>query len=602
MNETEIKTRLGLILQGVLGLALKSVGLPWDMDHQYEPTCEKPDFLIPDAKKPKFMIEVHQTEARNSFQMKVLRAFTAVTEAKAHYGDDLVCVNVLFGDPDRELPANNVKAMCGIFDTNTVPRKDSTRAKDVASIEAMALQYAQDDSITTEAASELVGKKHMAGVSAIAELMSRILDGAKPNRDLFDLWAMERKRVLDLDTPPLPGNSTYYKRMLLRALFLCDADFHELQQEMDPNACSVGTVKQLVASGIAELVEELDGDHYLLDERFIDFLRDPESPRLRLLCKEVLDAVPAMHFFFEDIRKADRRRLMAESFLTAYANGRKDFEQLFRKSFQDGSTRDVEHARCWVADLIPLSLGMSHNAFNGLMFRHPDYTATLGNPFNNIAIRSARLGSNPEILIMYQDVALSVFFAAGVPVLSANDLADRLLAFRLGAAIKLQKLDPLFLVASSISGRMGLGIEKATVHSAVSDLAKAKGAGQFKLYTVGDPERGRALLFNAVATHEGNGDHKSKEWGARRLASLYRIPGGKVQKSEYQEAIFVLDGEWGDKDVERLYRCGWTNICRLGDLDKTLGKIFGLPKAGKVIGPVHVRLPDEDLPMAAEDE
>src|SRR5262249_12301757 len=122
MNDTEIKTRHGKILEGVLAAALKEAGFRYTQDYQYDDTCEVPDFLIPDEKHPDIIIEVHQTDARNSFQMKTLRAFTAVTEAKAEYGNDLVSINVLFGDPDRELPKSNVRAMCGIFDANIVPR------------------------------------------------------------------------------------------------------------------------------------------------------------------------------------------------------------------------------------------------------------------------------------------------------------------------------------------------------------------------------------------------------------------------------------------------------------------------------------------------
>jgi hypothetical protein len=44
---------------------------------------EVPDFLIPDAKNPQFVLEVHRTEAWNHFQMKTLRSVTAVAEAKA---------------------------------------------------------------------------------------------------------------------------------------------------------------------------------------------------------------------------------------------------------------------------------------------------------------------------------------------------------------------------------------------------------------------------------------------------------------------------------------------------------------------------------------
>src|SRR4051794_40871919 len=124
MDETTIKTNLGLILQLVLANVIEVAGYSAICDYQYEPTCERPDFLIPNEKKPRYMVEVHQTEARDSFRMKTLRAFTAVTESKAFYGDKLIAVNVLFGDPAKELPARNVRALCGIFDVNLFPRLD----------------------------------------------------------------------------------------------------------------------------------------------------------------------------------------------------------------------------------------------------------------------------------------------------------------------------------------------------------------------------------------------------------------------------------------------------------------------------------------------
>ena len=77
MNTTEIKTRHGLILEEIVAEALRLVGYSYDRD-AYDPTCEKPDFLITNKTSPKFMIEVHQTDARDSFRIKILRAFTAV--------------------------------------------------------------------------------------------------------------------------------------------------------------------------------------------------------------------------------------------------------------------------------------------------------------------------------------------------------------------------------------------------------------------------------------------------------------------------------------------------------------------------------------------
>ena len=47
MDETEIKTRQGLILEGILAAALAKAGYKFDQDVQYDEGCETPDFLIP---------------------------------------------------------------------------------------------------------------------------------------------------------------------------------------------------------------------------------------------------------------------------------------------------------------------------------------------------------------------------------------------------------------------------------------------------------------------------------------------------------------------------------------------------------------------------
>jgi hypothetical protein len=105
-------------------------------------------------------------------------------------------------------------------------------------------------------------------------------------------------------------------------------------------------------------------------------------------------------------------------------------------------------------------------------------------------------------------------------------------------------------------------------------LADDSPAGQFAVPSVGNDRK--RILLNAVAVHDNNGDHKSKEWGARRLATLYRFENGKFSPSGYDDGLFILDGEWEKKDVARLYRCGWNHICRLGGLEGVLKKIFGV--------------------------
>ena len=73
---------------------------------------------------------------------------------------------------------------------------------------------------------------------------------------------------------------------------------------------------------------------------------------------------------------------------------------------------------------------------------------------------------------------------------------------------------------------------------------------------------------------EGNPRDKAKEWGARRLATLYRIIDGGGVSSGYGYAIFVLDGIWEQSDVTRLYRSGWDYVIRMGDLESVLRGIF----------------------------
>lgn len=611
LDETEIKTRLGLILEDVVEEALERATYNFAKDYQYDETCEVPDFLIPNEKKPRYMIELHQTEARNSFQMKTLRAFMAVTEAKAQYGDNLISVNILFGDPENELPGSNVQAMCGVFDSNLLPRRDSKNPKLISKLEAAALKLAKDENIKTDQASVRLVKDQSPGVDEISRCVSACLKSASPKTTLNQLWALERKRLRSLGMPPKAGLATYYKRVMLKALYLKDDDFAELYAKKDPGNCSASVRQQLVSTGIATLVEELDGDHYNLDPQFQLFLRDPDAPRLRQMCKRVLDTVPEMKWFFEDIRDSKRRLNMAKSFLQVLSGGTKRFASAFSLSFDGGTSLGVTHTRCWIADLIPICVKKSHNYFNIQIRRHPKCPSSLGNPFNNITIRSARLGKSAKVLNAYKALTLEVFFKLltteniAPSQVDARWVADELLRLRIGAAIKLQRLNPLLLVAASVCTQLGIVIEKITARSAVGDVSGDPTVGDFKPLRLTAAQGGLAILFNAVAVHDKHGDDKSKEWGARRLATLYRVEDEVVRPSEYQNGIFVIDGEWEDKHVARLYRSGWNHVVRLGDLEKTLRRIFKIKGELKSVPqkPTPLRHKGEiDLPLAAEDD
>jgi hypothetical protein len=183
-----------------------------------------------------------------------------------------------------------------------------------------------------------------------------------------------------------------------------------------------------------------------------------------------------------------------------------------------------------------------------------------------------------------EKLACDVFFDTlkadriDLSLVGEKDLADKLLHFRVGAAIKLRKLDPLILMAVDIASRYGLSVSVKAIPNILADLAGRGGAGKFRIAVLTDKFCNQSILLNAVAVHDKHGDDKSKEWGARRLASLYRFEKGKITTSAYDKGLFILDGEWDDKDAARLHRCGWTHICRLGELESVLKKTFGVKK------------------------
>lgn len=414
MDETTIKTNLGLILQAVLAEAIRQVGFKSIQNYQYEPSCEKPDFLIPDQKSPRYMLEVHQTEARNSFQMKTLRAFTAVTEAKAFYGDRLMAVNVLFGDPATEVPASNVRALCGVFDVNLVPRRDADDKASVARLEKVALVFASDEDYQkkTALAASQIAAKHPEAIKTLGRMLKKALDSAAVRSELFPLWQAERRRVEVNGAAPRSGVPTYYKRGLLGSLFLSDEHFGEVSLAgNNVGQCSSEARKQLVAAKLATVEEQIDGDAYFLDPHFASFLRTPDARHFRDVCLSAFSTAPDLNWFFADIRDGQRRARMAQAFLREVKKGKSSFKEAFSKNFRTSNAFGIQHSRCWFADLMPLVVGRSHNYFNRAIYSHPKYGISLGNPYNNIAIRSPRLGRDEKVLKSLETLACDVFLA-----------------------------------------------------------------------------------------------------------------------------------------------------------------------------------------------
>jgi hypothetical protein len=583
MDATEIKTRHGLILQGVVGASLAAAGFTLRENWQYAQENETPDFTIPDDDRPRFVVEVHQTDARNSFQMKVLRAFSAVCEAKCFFGDDAISVNILFGDPDTEVPESNVNALFSIFDVNVIPRK-SIASKEAADIEADSLRLASNEDIDVAHGVHELRRTHATAIALLGKVLKQSLDSGAANAKLFPLWQSERARLRTLGSPPAVTGVTHYKQSLLQSLYLTDADFSELHRQRDANKVSDAVKKQLQASGLAQAIPSVagrrTGPRYRLRPTLADLIADPDGPRLRENCERRIDAVSAMQCFFDDIRRPRKRQRLATEFVRLLHLGRKAIVDAIVESLETGCTGSIKHERCWVADFMPLVLGQSHNSFNLRMFRHPRYTQSLGNPFNNITIRSARLGRDRRVLKQYAQVAVDVFFTAvrdarlDLKAVCARGLADKLAAFRIAAAVKLQKLNPLYLEVESVCRELGVHCAYRGSPSFLSDVSDpADPVGKYDLFVL--TKDSAEVLLNALYVGENYGsDHKADEWSARRRSLGYRLSADAVVPVERRAYVMVLDGVWTQKSATKLHAAGWSHVCRLHELRNTLSTLF----------------------------
>jgi hypothetical protein len=583
MDATEIKTRHGLILQGLVGASLAAVGYALRENWQYAPEYETPDFTIPDDDQPQFIVEVHQTDARNSFQMKVLRAFSAVCEAKCFFGDGAISVNILFGDPDAEVPESNVRALFAFFDVNIVPRKTNA-SLDAAKLESHSLRLAGDESYDVTRAVLEIRKDCAEAIKSLGRALKDSLDQAAVKTDLFSLWCSERTRLSSMGACPAVGSVTHYKKSLLQSLFLSDDHFEELRRHRDPNKVSAAAKRQLRAVGLVSQLPFIagrgKGPRYRLVSTLADLVFDTDGPRLRSNCEHRIDDVRAVESFFSDIRSPRRRQQLARAFVELLSGGRKAVEKAIVESLETGTTAGITHARCWVADFMPLVVDASHNSFNRRMFQHPAYTQTLGNPFNNITIRSPRLGRDRKALTEYAKIATDVFFQAvrerrvDLTAVSPGDLADKLAVFRIGAAVKLQKLNPLYLEVESVCRTLGVTCDYRGSPSFLSDVSDpADPVGKYDLFVL--TKDNSEVLLNALYIGENYGsDHKADEWSARRRSLGYRLRDGAITPVERKAYVMVLDGVWTQKSVTKLHAAGWTHVCRLPDLHRTLTGVF----------------------------
>jgi hypothetical protein len=650
MDERTRKIRYGLILQGCIEATLhRTSHNQFHVNRQYDEESMTPDFLLPSVATPSHFIEVTQTEARNSFQMKILRYFEAICEAKVFFGNETISVNVLMGNPQLELPASNIRALNGFFDVNLNPRNDARDEEEkrlIANLESAALVLAGEESIDTVGdALDILLPQHDVAISILAHLLEETLNNAAPDYRLFSLWSLERERVAaltDLNTE-LPRSITY-KRPLIESLYLMDQEFEELRQASHLRQVSLSLLRKLAGNGMlggsreqiqilrnVYLISQADFDlaamtpnpanlslelqarletagliyiregvslanrrisahlyvepfrELLFERNFLTLkadlrrlIEDPVGSELRQYLKSLLDADPAIRWFFEDIRDEDRRLRMPIHFLQVVEQG----IDVLGQSVDDNLTSDkyagIEHHRCWMADLLVEYTGRSHNMFNRTMFQDPQYIDSLGNPFNNLTVRSQRLLAANDRSERFVKVAVRAFERLLdndlVPQgeLAHRALALRLLNLRFAGAIRLQGFNPLHILIEVACTVHGFDYQYGGTDNLLSDMASdIEALGRFHIYRVVTP-RG-TVLVNALYVDEYGGLDKAKEWSARGRTFLYHLSNGDIASSSVTSMIFVVDGPWHEHAIARLRAGGW-DVCRPQQLNDRLGQ------------------------------
>ncbi len=581
MDIIDIETRYGLIIESSVAEALRRAKIPFIEGFQYDSDSETPDFLVPNEIKPHYIIECHQTSDRESLKMKILRLLSAVFEAKVHFGKEIVSVNLLFGNIDI-LPPNNLDTFCCFYDVSFFPWKNTKYSSSIRAIETLARELATDSNYDASSAVLRIKERMSSEFDDLASYLKESLNSVSgPKMELNTIWEKETLRIKSINSYPQIGSSTEYKPTILQSLLLTDEDFEELINKKDPNECSKKVKKQLIKTGLVEIRDTVikkykDTGLLLLSNEFLSFINDPYSMSLRMLCKTQIAKDEKLGYFFEDIRDEKRRIEIAAKFIELVNLEKEKFGEAVFECLVSGSCFGIKHGRCWIADLMPLVVGESHNSFNRRMMANSNYNQHIGNPYSNIVIRSPRLGSSLKALKNYAEVATDCFFCAvkeknvDLHSLDVAALAEKLFVFRKGGLIKLQKLNPLHIAIKSIAENMGLSAEYKGVKSIISDMS----TGKFDMFVLSKSKK--SVLVNAlyIAPTYGS-DHKADEWSARRRAIGYRLKNGNIVEAEAHDGyIFVVDGTWSEKSIRKLYRSGWNHICQLHKLQSKLVEIF----------------------------
>jgi len=227
---TQLRTRFGHLMEQLTGIALAKAGFTYRFDWQYDKACISPDYTLPDSDSAKVLMEVTQTDSRDSLRMKSLRYLELIAEAKTQFGSGLVCVSTIYGTPGEDLQETFFLASLSPFDAALVPRNDTrislTQRNQIENLESKALSFASKTTAVKKALSSLETDP---GVDALAAFFRKAIPAVKANPILRQVWDLESAR--SAKSPPsedLAPITSSHKKGLLETLFLSDDCFNKL--------------------------------------------------------------------------------------------------------------------------------------------------------------------------------------------------------------------------------------------------------------------------------------------------------------------------------------------------------------------------------------
>jgi hypothetical protein len=574
MNDNvETGTRFGLALEILVSKSLERAKFDAKQAWQYSPLCLTPDFSIPSTDKPHFIMEVTQVEARNVFQRKLLRYAQAVSDAKSFFGPSIRAVNVLFGDTSL-LPSSSVEVLTSIFDINIFPVTPSHDdfLPSVAGYMGAVLKL-------VKAGESLADHEFPATVlNDFANLLKRKLKENSSPGPLNEMWAAEYERLREHKTAnQKTGATTYYREALLQSLCISNGVYKLIKSGATRQEQDEDTLDLLKSHGVIDIRNSIKGLQIVAPATLQGLVGQQTFDLMRGACSAQVNSIASTRWHFEDIQDLERLRIMARFVTNLLSQGISEFHEALIENARTGSIGGIEHTRCWMADVVAEILAVSHNTINNWILTSPLYKGTIPNPFNNLTMRSERfLGSEIEITTACAALTQIVRDANLPPIRNRSKIVDGLLRLRLYAAKGMQKFNPLIVGLAAIAKQKGY--DQASVRrleSCLNDLVEDNGAvGKFDLMEFLDTKSKKRFYLTAIAVGPNySSDHKADEWSARRRMFAYRVIKGKCAKAELPKTVFVYDGNWSPKSVNKLLMAGWDYVCSVSEFPDLLDTI-----------------------------